>query len=74
MSLTVEVVFDGSVFRPVKPVDLEPNTKMKITIKDNESEDWLAFSAQQFENAFGEDEPEYSLSSVKEKNPDYEGR
>ncbi len=73
MSLVVEVVFDGDVFRPVKPVNLKPNTRMEITITD-EREDWLDFSAAQFENGFGDDEPEYSLDSVKEINPEYEGR
>jgi len=73
MSLTVEVVFDGNVFRPIKPINLKPNTRMEIIIKD-EREEWLTFSAGQFENAFGDDEPEYSLNLVKEKNPRYEGR
>lgn len=55
MSLVVEVVFDGDVFRPLKPINLKPNTRMEITIT-NEREDWLGFSAEQFENAFGNDE------------------
>lgn len=73
MSLTVEVVFDGDVFRPVKPLNIKPNTRMEITIAD-EREDWLAFSARQFENAFGDDEPDYSADLIKRANPDYEGR
>lgn len=72
MPVTLEVVFDGNVFRPIKPVDLEPNTKMEIIIPD-EREDWLGFSAENLKYAYGDKEPEYSLNLIKEKNPDYEG-
>jgi predicted DNA-binding antitoxin AbrB/MazE fold protein len=72
MSITLEVVFDGKVFRPTKPVDLEPNTKMEIIIPDVR-EDWLGFSAEGLNDAYGDEEPEYSLNSIKEKNPAYEG-
>ena len=71
MSLTLEVVFDGAVFRPTKPINLKPNTRMEIIISD-EREDWLQFSGQNLENAYGENEPEYPLTLIKEKNPDYE--
>jgi hypothetical protein len=32
MEKTLTVVYDGEVFRPVGPVDLEPNTSCVITI------------------------------------------
>jgi len=32
MEKTLTVVFDGAVFRPAAPVDLEPNTSYVITI------------------------------------------
>ncbi|HSK71564.1 MAG TPA: antitoxin family protein [Pyrinomonadaceae bacterium] len=72
MSLTLEVIFDGDVFRPVKPVKLKPNTKMEIIIVDERAE-WLDFASQQLSEAYGDDEPEYSLNLIKEKNPEYEG-
>lgn len=34
MELTFEATFDGEVFRPDKKVDLEPNTKVKVTIEE----------------------------------------
>ena len=34
MDLTFEATFDGEVFRPTEKVDLEPNTKVKVTIDD----------------------------------------
>ena len=33
MNQTLEATFDGSVFRPDKPIDLEPNTRVRITIE-----------------------------------------
>lgn len=72
MSLTLEVIFDGDVFRPVKPVNLKPNTKMEIIIADERAE-WSDFASRQLNEAYGDDEPEYSLNLIKEKNPEYEG-
>lgn len=34
MDLTFEATFDGEVFRPDEPVDLEPNTKVELTVKE----------------------------------------
>ena len=33
MSRTVEAVFDGEVLRPEEPLELEPNTRVRITIE-----------------------------------------
>lgn len=34
MELTLDATFDGEVFRPDKPVALEPNTKVKIIVEE----------------------------------------
>lgn len=36
MELTFEATFDGEVFRPDEKVDLEPNTKVTVTIEDGQ--------------------------------------
>jgi predicted DNA-binding antitoxin AbrB/MazE fold protein len=36
MEKIVEATYDGEVFRPDEPVDLEPNTKAKIIIEGEE--------------------------------------
>jgi predicted DNA-binding antitoxin AbrB/MazE fold protein len=36
MSQTVEAIFDGEVLRPDEPIDLEPNTRVRITIESEE--------------------------------------
>lgn len=33
MSQTLEAIFDGDVFRPSSPVELEPNTRVRITVE-----------------------------------------
>jgi hypothetical protein len=36
---------------------------------DSEREDWWLLSGQRLAEAYGEDEPEYSLEMIKEPNP-----
>ena len=33
MSQTLDAIYDGSVFRPDQPIELEPNTRVRITIE-----------------------------------------
>lgn len=33
MAQTIEATFDGTVFRPVEPITLEPNTRVRITVE-----------------------------------------
>ena len=33
MSQTLDATFDGNVFRPDQPIELEPNTRVRITIE-----------------------------------------
>jgi predicted DNA-binding antitoxin AbrB/MazE fold protein len=37
MSQTVEAIFDGEVLRPDEPIDLEPNTRVRVTIEPTHS-------------------------------------
>ena len=36
MTTTLEATFDGKVLRPDKPLDLEPNTRVRVTIESRE--------------------------------------
>ena len=80
MSLrTIRAHFDGKQVRLDEPCQLAPDTKLLIVVvpsqpSDGESEDWMLLSRQALENAYGEQEPEYSLDAIKESNPDYAGR
>jgi hypothetical protein len=33
MATTIEATFDGTVFRPSKPISLEPNTPVLLTVE-----------------------------------------
>jgi hypothetical protein len=39
----------------------------------SEREEWFLLLNQRFNEAYGDDEPEYTLDMIKEPNPDYEG-
>jgi hypothetical protein len=76
MNRTLQATFDGQVLRPDEPLELQPNTRVRVTIElvdDDERVAWTSFSAQGLAAAYGEDEPEYSLDQIKEPNPEYEG-
>lgn len=77
--IAVPAHFDGERICLDEPFDLLPNAKLIVTIlpgqeSDNEHEAWLHLSGQRLEDAYGENEPEYSKDLLKEVNPDYEGR
>ncbi|MGH9785255.1 MAG: hypothetical protein ACRD88_13820 [Terriglobia bacterium] len=76
---TIRAHFDGKQIRLDEPCQLAPDTKLLIVVvpsqpSDGESEDWMLLSHQALENAYGEQEPGYSLDAIKESNPDYAGR
>ncbi|HEX3131654.1 MAG TPA: hypothetical protein VH394_30235 [Thermoanaerobaculia bacterium] len=67
--------FDGEHIRLDEPFELQPGTPVTVMVlgDDPERADWLRLSQQGLAEAYGDDEPEYPLSLVKEPNPDYEG-
>ena len=75
-TISVPAHFDGERILLDEPIELEPNTKLIVTIlpkHDTERESWLRLSRKGLEGAYGEDEEQYSLDSIKEANPEYEG-
>ena len=76
--ITIPAHFDGKQIRLDEPFDLEPDTRLIVTIlpsrmSDNEREEWLNLSVQGLEDGYGEDEPEYSTDLIKKANPHYAG-
>jgi predicted DNA-binding antitoxin AbrB/MazE fold protein len=44
MTKTLEAVYDGEVLRPGEPLDLEPNTRVRVTIEvEHEEKEPYAF-------------------------------
>jgi hypothetical protein len=76
MSQTIPAHFDGQHILLDEAVELEPNTKLLVTVlpKDEDSEEWRALSAKRLEDAYAEDEDEYPLELIKELNPEHESR
>ena len=72
--------YDGEQIRLDEPCELTPDTKLLILVladqtgEREEQEDWARLSRIALERAYGEDEPDYELDSIKLLNPDYEGR
>lgn len=77
-TVTLRAHFDGERILLDQPFELEPDTKLIITVLpqslDEEREDWAQLALESLERAYGDDEPEYPLESIKEANPEYEGR
>ena len=73
MSRSIPAHFDGEHILLDEPVELEPNTRLIVTvlpIPDGEREAWLRLSHKRLEDAYGENEIEYSRDLIKEANPE----
>lgn len=77
-SITLEAHYNGSEIVLDEPYELEPNVRLLVTVLSSEEaadrDDWLRLSAERLKDAYGDDEPEYSLNSIKKPNPDYDRR
>jgi len=71
MSQTIPAHYDGEHILLDEPVELEPNTKLLVTVlpKDVEREEWLNLSASGLQDAYDKDEEEYSVDSIKKSEP-----
>src|SRR5690349_12410109 len=62
--ISVPAHYDGERILLDAPIELEPDTKLIVTVlpkDDAERESWLRLSKQGLENAYGEEEEEYTL-------------
>ncbi|GMT49672.1 MAG: hypothetical protein IEMM0008_1211 [bacterium] len=76
---TLQAHFDGEHIRLDDPIELKVNTKLLVTIlpehtSDDEYEAWMLLSRKGLEDAYNDNEPDYSINLIKEQNPDYERR
>jgi hypothetical protein len=75
--ISIPAHFDGERILLDEPVELEPNTRLIVTVlpdDDNDRGAWLRLSANRLNAAYEGDGDDYRLESVKEMNPDYAGR
>ena len=67
--------YDGKQILLDEPAELPPNTKLLITVlesPDAEREAFMNFALQNLNAAYGDNEPDYPLTLLKEHNPEYE--
>lgn len=76
-NITLQAHYDGKQVLFDEPVELLPNTKLLVTVVQEagpEEVAWQNLSAENLAAAYGDDEPEYPLNLIKERNPAYERR
>ena len=74
-NITLHAHYDGSQIQLDEPYELQPDTRLLITVIPRDAADnsaWEDFSRQGLAAAYSPTEPEYALSMVKEPNPSYE--
>jgi hypothetical protein len=77
--ITLSAHYDGERICLDEEFELEPNSKLIVTVLpeeeiDSEHESWVNLSGCTLEHSYGDEEPEYSPGLLKEVNPSYEAR
>lgn len=75
--ISIPAHFDGERILLDEPVELERNARLMVTVLPNGDPDrdtWLRLSVNQLNAAYESEDDDYSLDSIKEMNPHYEGR
>lgn len=69
-------VIDSRHIKLKKPINIAPGSTVIIAIEPArsvaEEQEWYLLSSQGLAEAYGPDEPEYSLENIKDPNPDYQ--
>ncbi|MAO65264.1 MAG: hypothetical protein CL666_09720 [Balneola sp.] len=65
--------YDGEHIQLDEDVELKKDSKLLVILLEDE-EEWAELSTKNLNRAYGESEPEYELSMVKEPNSEYESR
>ena len=69
-------VLDSRHLKLKKPIKIAPGSTVIITIESAEGvadyQEWYLLSSQGLLEAYGEDEPDYSLERIKIPNPEYQ--
>ena len=67
-TVSLKAHYDGKTIRLDEPFDLPPNTRLIVTMlpsaTDTDREDWSSLSAAHLARAYGDDEPEYSVTKT----------
>ena len=76
--MSLKAHFDGTEVVFDEPVNLEPDTKLLVTVLPNgddiDRDNWLRLSLTGLGSAYSEDEPEYMVKHLIKANPEYDRR
>lgn len=68
-TVSLKAHYDGKTIRLDEPFDLPPNTRLIVTVlppmTDTDREDWSNLAVANLARAYGDDEPEYSVTNVR---------
>ena len=68
-------VIDSCHLKLKKPIKIAPGSTVMITIEPAdviaEDQEWYLLSSRSLEEAYSENEPDYSLDRIKVPNPEY---
>ena len=74
MSTPVFAIVRNGKIESITPIDLPEGTSLLILPNPTtEAIEWSHFSLNGLSRAYGDDEPDYEISQLKEINPTYEG-
>ncbi len=76
--VALQAHFDGEHIQLDEPFEMRPGTPVLVMVPGGSSVDperaaWLQLSQRRLAEAYGDDEPDYPLTLIKEPNPDHEG-
>ena len=76
MQMIESQVIDATHLELFQPIQIPPHSRIVVAVMASddvldEREAWFKFAAAQFQAAYGENEPEYSLEMIREPNPEY---
>ncbi len=76
MQMIESQVIDATHLELFQPIQMPPHSRIVVAVMASddildEREAWFKFAAEQFQVAYAENEPEYSLDMIRETNPEY---
>ena len=65
-------VIDSHHLKLKRPIKIAPGSTVLITIEPSEEQEWYLLSSRGLEEAYGENEPDYSLERINIPNPEFQ--
>jgi hypothetical protein len=70
-TVSLKAHYDGKTIRLDEPFDLPPNARLMVTVlpplTGSDREDWSNLSVANLARVYGDDEPDYPVTSVRDR-------